>query len=78
MTLYMKTTVDEYELPVAIADSPGELARMLGTNANVVSSSISHKRPGWHRIEIGLEEYHATNDGMLWAYLPNGKVVYFD
>ena len=29
--LYMKTTGDKLDLPVAVADSPGELARILGT-----------------------------------------------
>ena len=54
--LYLRTTVDELELPVAVAESPGELAEMLGTNANVVSSSISHQRPGWFRVEEDIED----------------------
>lgn len=54
--LYLRTTVDEYELPVAVAESPSELAEMLGTNANVVSSSISHQRLGWFRVEEENEE----------------------
>lgn len=54
--LYMKTTGDKLDLPVAVADSPGELARILGTKKNVVLSSISHKIRGWHRIEIEEEE----------------------
>lgn len=56
MTLYMKCTTDKYELPIAVADSPSELAEMLGTNANVVSSSISHKRPYWYKIEEEEDE----------------------
>ena len=41
--LYMKVTRDKYELPLAIADSPSELARILGLrNANKISSAISH------------------------------------
>ena len=54
--LYMKTTGDKLDLPVAVADSPGELARILGTKKSVVLSSISHKIRGWHRIEIEEEE----------------------
>lgn len=27
--LYVKCTTDKYELPIAVADSPGELANML-------------------------------------------------
>ena len=56
MTLYMKCTTDKYELPIAVAESPSELAKMLGTNANVVSSSISHQRPGWFRVEEDIED----------------------
>lgn len=51
MSLYLATTHDEYELPVAVADSPSELAMMLGTTANCISSSISHKRPYLYRVE---------------------------
>ena len=49
--LYMRTTVDELELPIAVAETPGDLAKMLGTTANSVSCSISHHHKGWHRIE---------------------------
>lgn len=52
MTLYMKTTYDEYELPIAVADTPRELAEMIGTSAGVVSSSISHGRSTFHKIVI--------------------------
>ena len=51
MSLYVATTHDKYELPVAVADSPSELAMMLGTTANCISSSISHKRPYCYKIE---------------------------
>lgn len=52
MILYVKTTLDEYELPLAVAESPKELAKMTGTNVNVILSSLSHKRKGWYRIEV--------------------------
>lgn len=52
MTLYMKTTYDEYELPIAVADTPKELAKMIGTSTGVVSSSISHGRSTFHKIVI--------------------------
>ena len=51
MKIYMYVTKDEYELPIAVADTPRELARMLGTTANTVKSSISHHHPGWLKIE---------------------------
>lgn len=54
--LYMKTTLDQYELPIAIADSPAELARICGTSPGCVMSSIFHKRRSWHRIVLSEEE----------------------
>lgn len=48
----MKVTNDAYELPEAVADSPAELAKMLGTTANCVSSSITHQRAGWFKLEV--------------------------
>lgn len=52
MILYLRTTMDKYELPIAVAESAAELARMLGTSPGVVWSSISHKRKGWFRVEV--------------------------
>lgn len=41
--IYMKVTRDKYELPLAVADSPANLARILGLkNANKINSAISH------------------------------------
>lgn len=51
MKIYMLVTRDEYELPIAVADNPKDLAIMLGTTVNVVQSSISHHRAGWIRVE---------------------------
>ena len=56
MKLYLKTTKDKYELPLAVAESAGELAKMLGTSKNVVFSSINHKRRGWYVIDVDDEE----------------------
>lgn len=52
MKIYMYVTKDEFELPLAVAESPDELARMVGTTKNVVLSAISHKHLGWERIEV--------------------------
>ena len=46
MTIFMKVTRDEYELPVAVADSKSELAHMVG----VTPSSI------WHSLERGWQK----------------------
>lgn len=42
--LYMKVTRDEFELPVAVADSVAELAKMLGIKPNTVSRSLSRQK----------------------------------
>lgn len=50
--LYLRTTTDDLELPVAVAESPEELARMLHTTRGSVESSISKHHAGWHRVII--------------------------
>ena len=52
MKLYIKTTMDDLELPVAVADSAKELAELTGTTAACVYSSLSHKHKGWERVEV--------------------------
>jgi transcriptional regulator with XRE-family HTH domain len=52
MKLYVRTTTDELELPVAVAGSAKELAEMTGTTAACVLSSISHGYKGWERVEV--------------------------
>lgn len=48
-TLYTATTRDEYELPIAVADTPRELARKVGTSRQTVLSVITHaKEHKWH------------------------------
>ena len=56
MKLYIKTTKDKYELPVAVADSAEELAAMVGTTKNNVYSCISKRYKGWKRVVIDDEE----------------------
>lgn len=55
MTLYMKTTTDKYELPIAVADSPKKLAMMLGQKRSSVATMCSQQRNGYHRIEVEPE-----------------------
>lgn len=55
----MKCTTDKYELPIAVADSGAELARMLGITVGSVWSCISKHKSGYHKIvveEPGVEE----------------------
>ena len=57
MTLYMKVTRDEYELPVAVAETKAELARMLGlSKANVRSTFAKVKKYGYkHSTYVVVE-----------------------
>lgn len=84
MKLYMKCTTDKYELPIAVADSPRELAKILGTTPNTVSSSINHGRRGWYKVlvedkePLGSSDWYPTNDGQLWRYRPDSTVEYMN
>ena len=62
MKIYMRTTKDKYQLPVAVADSPKELAKMLGTTPGVVRSCICLKKLGWCKVEIPDEEMEEEKD----------------
>lgn len=44
MALYLKISADRYELPIAVADTAQELARMLGVTANTIYSQMSHAK----------------------------------
>lgn len=54
--LYIAVSLDEYELPIAVADNVPELARMMGTTVNVINSSISRKTRRYHKVENIEEE----------------------
>lgn len=60
MTLYMKVTKDEYELPVAVAETKAELARMLGRTRESVQSAFFHaqkyKNPTYVVVEVEDDE----------------------
>lgn len=56
MKLYLRTTTDALELPVAVAGSAKELAELTGTTAASVLSSISHGHKGWERVEVEDDE----------------------
>lgn len=57
MVVYIKVTNDEYELPVAVADTAAELARIVGSNENTIRSAICHYEKGrrnksiYHKVE---------------------------
>lgn len=42
--VYMKVTSDRYRLPVAVADSIGELAHLCGVTYSTISKSLARTR----------------------------------
>ena len=54
--LYLKVTDDEYELPVAVADTMPELAEMVGVNHKTVYRGVKRYKQGsasaFIRVEI--------------------------
>lgn len=61
MTLWMKVTLDEYELPLAVATSSRELARCVGVSSSTVASVVSNakKRGGrccYVKVEVDDDE----------------------
>lgn len=74
MKLYIKATTDKYELPIAVEDSPTKLAQKLGLNRHSVATMCSKQVCGYHRVEAEPEMY-PDNDGNLWYYDKNRKVV---
>lgn len=56
VTVYMLTTADKYELPVAVADSIFELARLTGSTFETISKAIDRSCHGvsskWKAVTI--------------------------
>lgn len=46
MKLYLKVTKDRYELPLAVADSPRELAKMIGVSRDTINTALSKVKAG--------------------------------
>ena len=75
MKLYIKATTDKYELPLVVEDSPTKLAQKLGLNRHSVATMCSKQINGYHRVEVKPDMY-PDNDGGLWYYDNDGRVVY--
>ena len=60
--VWMMVTMDKYELPIAVADSAAELARIVGTSKNSIDSAVSRyysgkiKTSSYRRIRISEDE----------------------
>lgn len=46
MKLYLRVTDDEYEFPIAIADTKTELARMCGVTYETIRACLCRARKG--------------------------------
>ena len=58
--IWMKITKDEYELPVAVADTAAELARMLNVSVDTIYSATSRRRNRGDKtafIKVEVEEW---------------------
>jgi hypothetical protein len=78
MTVYVKYDRCKPHLPIAIADTKEELAKMVGMSLNTVRSSLSHGIGSFAEVEIGELELYPDNDGRLWYYNEQGRVAYVD
>lgn len=57
--VWLKVTADRYELPVAVAETGAELARMCGKSENNVYNAINKAKQLGHRcqyIRVEIEE----------------------
>ena len=68
MKVYMRCSRDKYELPLAVADTPAELALLTGKTKGSVLSLISKKSRGWYKIEIEDEGMHMTDNEIVKSY----------
>lgn len=55
-TLYMLVTRDKYELPIAVATTQNELAKMLRVHPRTITYGLATKTTGIMKIEVELEE----------------------
>ena len=51
----MKVTKDKYQLPIAVADTAAELARMVGVKPGSLYSMRSHGVKEYVRVEVDDE-----------------------
>ena len=56
MKVFIKYSNKPPYLPIAVADSKTELARILGVSPNSVISSYAHKRSTFVEVEVDEDE----------------------
>lgn len=52
----MKVSRDKYELPVAVAESVAELAKMTGNTKSSVYSMVSRNTGGYRKVALTEDE----------------------
>lgn len=61
-TLYMAVTADRYELPLAVADSPRELAKIVGIPAKTINEMICKGYNGG-KSKLGMRFFRVAKEG---------------
>lgn len=56
MTLWLQVTTDQYELPLVVADSRQELARLCGVKPKTISEKISRRKEKCSYVKVEIEE----------------------
>lgn len=51
MAIWMETTLDKYELPVAVADTAAELAKLRGVSVDTIRAKVSKAKNGTGTIK---------------------------
>lgn len=52
----MKVTKDEYELPLAVADSVQKLSEITGDKPNTIFTVIAKGKKGYVKVEVGDDD----------------------
>jgi hypothetical protein len=75
MTLYVKCTKDKYQLPEMVCDSVKELAEKTGVRPGSIASMISKGYGGYYKVKVS-PIWYPDNDGGMWTYADNGRVIH--
>ena len=53
--IYIATTYDKYELPIAVADTVKELSELTGANKKSIANRVLDGRSHFYRVEVNEE-----------------------
>ena len=63
MKLYIAATADKYELPIIVADSAAELARLCGCHRDIIHGEIyrrAHRKPRQYYQKTKKYSFHVV------------------